>query len=42
MTMEYSEKYLHLGERVDPDANVICKYKIVTDMNIRLAAAATL
>ena len=40
MNMEYSEKYLHLGERVDPDAHVICKYKIVTDMDIRLAAAA--
>jgi ribulose-bisphosphate carboxylase large chain len=38
--MEYSEKYLHLGESVDPDANVICKYKITTDLNIRLAAAA--
>jgi len=38
--MEYSEKYLHLGESVDPDANVICKYKIITDMDIRLAAAA--
>lgn len=40
MKMEYSEKYLHLGESVDPDAYVICKYKIVTDMDIRLAAAA--
>jgi ribulose-bisphosphate carboxylase large chain len=40
MKMEYSEKYLHLGEKVDPDAYVICKYKIVTDMDIRLAAAA--
>ena len=40
MNMEYSEKYLHLGESVDPDANVICKYKIITDMDIRLAAAA--
>lgn len=38
--MEYSEKYLHLGETVDPDAYVICKYKIVTEMDIRLAAAA--
>ncbi|MBI0582682.1 MAG: ribulose 1,5-bisphosphate carboxylase large subunit [Methanomassiliicoccus sp.] len=38
--MEYSEKYLHLGERVDPDDYVICKYKIVTDLDIRLAAAA--
>jgi ribulose-bisphosphate carboxylase large chain len=40
MSMEYSEKYLHLGESVDPDAYVICKYKIVTDLDIRLAAAA--
>lgn len=40
MKMEYSEKYLHLGETVDPDAYVICKYKIVTEMDIRLAAAA--
>ncbi len=38
--MEYSEKYLHLGESVDPDAYVICKYKIVTDLDIKLAAAA--
>jgi ribulose-bisphosphate carboxylase large chain len=38
--MEYSEKYLHLGERIDPDANVICKYKITTDLDLRLAAAA--
>ncbi len=38
--MEYSEKYLHLGEHVDPDAHVICTYKITTDMDIRLAAAA--
>jgi ribulose-bisphosphate carboxylase large chain len=40
MIMEYSEKYLHLGESVDPDAYVICKYKILTDLDIRLAAAA--
>ena len=40
MTVEYSEKYLHLGESVDPDAHVICTYKITTDMDIRLAAAA--
>jgi len=40
MNMEYSEKYLHLGESVDPDAYVICKYKIVTDLDIKLAAAA--
>ena len=40
MNMEYSEKYLNLGENVDPDANVICKYKITTDLDLRLAAAA--
>lgn len=40
MNMEYSERYLHLGEKVDPDAFVICKYRIVTDMDIKLAAAA--
>ena len=40
MNMEYSEKYLHLGESVDPDVYVICKYKIVTDLDIKLAAAA--
>ena len=40
MNMEYSERYLHLGENVDPDANVICKYKITTDLDLRLAAAA--
>jgi len=40
LNMEYSEKYLHLGERVDPDTHVICTYKITTDMDIRLAAAA--
>lgn len=38
--MEYSEKYLHLGESVDPDANVICKYKIKTNLDMKLAAAA--
>ena len=40
MSMEYSDKYLHLGETVDPDAYVICKYKIITDLDIRQAAAA--
>ncbi len=38
--MEYSEKYLHLGERIDPDDYVICKYKMVTDLDMKLAAAA--
>ena len=40
MNMEYSEKYLHLGENIDPDAYVICKYKMVTDLDMKLAAAA--
>lgn len=38
--MEYSEKYLHLGESVDPDSHVICVYKIKTDLPIKTAAAA--
>ena len=38
--MEYSEKYLHLGENIDPDRYVICKYKMVTDLDMKLAAAA--
>jgi ribulose-bisphosphate carboxylase large chain len=40
MKMEYSEKYLHLGESIDPDRYVICKYKMVTDLDLKLAAAA--
>lgn len=40
MSMEYSDKYLHLGEPVDPEAYVICKYKIVTDLDMKQAAAA--
>jgi ribulose-bisphosphate carboxylase large chain len=38
--MEYSEKYLHLGEKIDPDAYVICKYKINTELSMKEAAAA--
>jgi len=38
--MEYSDRYLHLGERVDPDAYVICQYKIKTDLDMRKAASA--
>lgn len=38
--MEYSERYLHLGERVDVDAHVICVYKIKTDLPMKTAAAA--
>ncbi|MDD1767999.1 MAG: ribulose 1,5-bisphosphate carboxylase large subunit, partial [Methanomassiliicoccales archaeon] len=38
--MEYSDKYLHLGERIDPDAHVICKFKIKTDLPMKSAAAA--
>jgi len=38
--MEYSEKYLHLGERLDPDRHVVCSYKVRTDLPMRQAAAA--
>ena len=38
--MEYSEKYLHLGEKVDLDANVVCVYRVKTDMPMKTAAAA--
>ncbi|MGD0056735.1 MAG: RuBisCO large subunit C-terminal-like domain-containing protein [Methanomassiliicoccales archaeon] len=38
--MEYSGKYLHLGEKIDLDAHVICKYKVKTDLPMRRAAAA--
>src|SRR5512136_3142098 len=38
--MEYSDKYLHLGEKVDIDAHVICVYKIKTELPMRTAAAA--
>ncbi len=38
--MEYSDKYLHLGEQVDPDDYVICIYKVNTDLPMERAAAA--
>ena len=38
--MEYSNKYLHLGEEIDPDDYVICKYKIATNLEMSNAAAA--
>ena len=37
--MEYSNKYLHLGEEIDPDDYVICKYKIATNLEMSNAAA---
>ena len=38
--MEYSDKYLHLNEEIDLDEYVVCKYRIITDMDINKAAAA--
>jgi ribulose-bisphosphate carboxylase large chain len=38
--LEYSDKYLHLGEKVDLDANVICVYRVKTDLPMKTAAAA--
>ncbi len=39
--MQYSERYLHLGEKIDVDSHVICKYRIKTDrMSMEEAAAA--
>ncbi len=38
--MEYSDKYLHLGEKVDLDANVVCVYRVRTDLPMKTAAAA--
>ena len=38
--MEYSEKYLHLGEKIDPEDFVICKYKVTTDLDMKEAASA--
>lgn len=40
MNMEYSNRYLHLGESIDPDEHVICKYKMKTDLDPRKAAVA--
>ncbi|OPY34858.1 MAG: Ribulose bisphosphate carboxylase [Methanomassiliicoccales archaeon PtaU1.Bin124] len=37
----YSEKYLHLGEKIDMDAHVLCVYKIKSSqMSMKEAAAA--
>jgi len=33
-----SFSYLHLGEKVDPDGYVICKYRITTDLPMKKAA----
>jgi len=38
--MEYSDRYLHLGEKVDVDKHVLCVYRIKTDLPMRTAAAA--
>lgn len=38
--MEYSDKYLHLGEKVDLDANVVCVYRVRTELPMKTAAAA--
>jgi len=38
--MQYSEKYLHLGEKVDVDENVICEYRVTTALSMEDAAAA--
>jgi ribulose-bisphosphate carboxylase large chain len=38
--LEYSEQYLHLGEKIDLDAHVVCVYRIKTDLPMKTAAAA--
>ena len=38
MTDGYS--YLHLGEPEDPDRNVVCRYKVSTDLPMDRAAEA--
>jgi ribulose-bisphosphate carboxylase large chain len=38
--MEYSDRYLHLGEEVDADEYVICTYRVTSDMPVETAAAA--
>jgi ribulose-bisphosphate carboxylase large chain len=35
-----SYSYLHLGEKIDRDAHVICKYRVTTDLPIEKAAEA--
>jgi ribulose-bisphosphate carboxylase large chain len=40
-SQSYSDKYLHIGEKIDMDAHVICKYKIKTSrMTMSEASAA--
>ncbi|MEM0448707.1 MAG: RuBisCO large subunit C-terminal-like domain-containing protein [Methanomassiliicoccales archaeon] len=39
-SMEYSDKYLHLGEKIDLDAHVVCVYKVKTELPMKVAAAA--
>ena len=34
------DSYLHLGEPVDPDSYVVCKYRVTTDLPIEKAAEA--
>jgi len=36
----YSERYLHLGERVDPEENVVCVYSVKSELPMRTASAA--
>jgi len=38
--LDYSEKYLHLGERVDPEDYVFCTYSVNTELTMKEAAAA--
>lgn len=39
--MQYSERYLHLGEKIDLDSHVICKYRVKSaTMSMEEAAAA--
>lgn len=38
--MEYSDRYLHLGEEVDVDEYVICVYRVTSDLPMEAAAAA--
>jgi len=33
-----SYSYLHLGEPEDPDRNVVCKYRVTTDLPMEKAA----
>lgn len=38
--MEYEDRYLRIGETVDPDAHVICVYRVSSKLPIETAAAA--